>query len=128
MPNANPQAVAWANNKARPLADELRRAYLSCKAFVQMWTAQSLAAVIPNDATIITDGAATDGRAQVTNAQINVLFAHASNLIAYFEGATGAPTNNASFQNFNQVNAIAVNGQAIFAMLVSVGLSLWLLF
>lgn len=114
MPNTNPQAVAFANNRARVLADEMRTLYLSCKAFVQQWTAQSVATVIPNDANVMTDGSATDGRAPITNAQINVLFAHASSLIAYFEGASSAPANNASFQNYNQINAIAVNGPARF--------------
>ncbi len=114
MANTNPQAVAFANTKVRPLADELRRCYLTCKAFVQLWNSQGLAALIPNDATVISDGAATDGRAPITDAQVNVLFGHASNLIAYFEGASAAPTNNGSMQNFNQVNAIAVNGPSLF--------------
>jgi hypothetical protein len=114
MANTNPQAVAFANGRARPLADDMRGLYLSCKAFVQQWTGQSVATVIPNDAVVIADGAAIDGRAPITDAQVQQIFAHASNLIAYFEGATAAPVNNASMQNFNQIQAVAVNGPAIF--------------
>ncbi len=114
MANTNAQAVAWANQRARPLADLLVSTYLTCKAFVQQWTAQGVATVIPNDSTLIADGSAVDGRAPMTDAQVNILFAHAGDLIAYFEGATGAPVNNASLQNLNQCLAVAVNGASKF--------------
>lgn len=114
MANTNPQAITFTNERARPLSDLLYATYLTAKNFVQQWTAQNVAAVIPNDSTIIADGAATSGRNQVTNAQINVIFAHAQSMIAYFEGATAAPVNNASLQNLNQVIAVEVNGTAKF--------------
>lgn len=114
MPNSNVQAVTFANQRARPAADLLYSTYLTCKNFVQQWTAQGVAAVIPNDSNVIVDGSATDGRTPITNAQVNTLFAHISNLIAYFEGASGAPTNNASLQNLNQIIAVEVNGTAKF--------------
>lgn len=112
--NSTPQAVTFSNQRARPLADLMISTYLSCKAFVQQWTAQGVGAVIPSDSNVIDDGSATDGRTPITDFDVNVLFAQASNLIAYFEGASGAPTNNASMQNFNQIEKIQVNGRAIF--------------
>lgn len=114
MANTTPQAVAFANGRARPLADLLISAYLSSKAFAQQWTAQGVASVIPNDATLIADGSATDGRTPITDGDINILLAQAQSIIALFEGATGAPANNASLQNFNQIDKISVNGRAIF--------------
>jgi hypothetical protein len=115
--NTNAQAIAFSNNKFRPLADGMETLYQNCKNVVQQWTAQGLAAVIPNDANFIQDGATVasgtpDGRTPITDADVNVLFAHAQNLIAYFEGATGAPVNNGSMQNRNQIVKVSVNGRA----------------
>lgn len=112
--NSNAQAVAFANNRVRPMADQMYRLYLTCKNFVEQWNAQGISAVIPSDANLIADGSASDGRAPMTDAQANIIFAHATNLIAYFEGASGAPTNNASMQNLNQIVAVQVNGTAVF--------------
>lgn len=114
MANTTPQAVTFTNTRARPLADLMISTYLSCKAFVQQWTAQGVASVIPNDATLIADGSATDGRTPITDGDVNILLAQAQSVIALFEGATGAPVNNASLQNFNQVEKLQVNGKAIF--------------
>lgn len=114
MANTNPQAVTFTNTRARVLADLLVSTYLTCKAFIQQWTAQNVATVIPNDSTVISDGAAVDGRAPITDAQVNVLFAHATDLVAYFEGASGTPVNNASLQNLNQCLAVAVNPASRF--------------
>lgn len=116
--NVNAQAIAFSNAKIRPLADLMESLYQSAKVVVQQWTAQGLAAIIPNDANLIQDGATVaagtpDGRTPITNADINVLFSHASNLVNYFEGATGAPVNNASNQNRNQVLKVAVNGRTV---------------
>ncbi len=117
--NVNAQAILFANQRARPMADLLYSTYLSCKAFSQQWTAQGVATVIPNDSNLIQDGATVasgtaDGRTPITDAQVNVLFAHVTDLIAYFEGASGTPTNNASLQNLNQIIAVEVNGRSLF--------------
>src|SRR5262245_62914800 len=118
MPNnVNAQAIAFSNGRARPLSDLLASAYLSAKSFVQQWTAQGVASVIPNDSNLIQDGATVangtaDGRTPITNADVNIVFAHAQAIIAYFEGASTAPVNNSSFQNFNQVDKVAQNGRS----------------
>lgn len=85
MPNPNPQAVLFANQYARPVADTLVSAYLTAKRLVQVWNGQSIVTVIPNDANVIVDGSATDGRAPITNAQVNVEIANATAFIAFFE-------------------------------------------
>src|SRR5690349_11508265 len=115
--NTNQQAINFSNQEIRPLADNMETLYQNCKSVVAKWTAQGLASVIPNDANFIQDGATVasgtpDGRTPITDQDINTLFAHASNLVAYFEGASGAPTNNGSFQNRNQILKVSVNGRA----------------
>lgn len=118
MPNnTNAQAITFSNAKMRPLADQMETLYQSAKSIIQQWTAQGLAAVIPNDSNFIQDGATVasgtpDGRTPITDADINTLFAHAQNLVAYFEGASAAPTNNGSMQNRNQILKVSVNGKA----------------
>jgi hypothetical protein len=114
MANTNPQAVTFTNTRYRPLTDLAISYYLSCKKFVQEWTAQTLANVIPNDAVVISDAASTGGSTPVTDGDVNIMFAQAQSFIALMEGATAAPVNNSSFQNFNQILKGQVNGKAIF--------------
>jgi hypothetical protein len=123
--NTNAQAIAFSNTRVRTVANLLVTAYLSAKAFMQQWTAQSIAAVIPNDANPMDDGSLNDGtypgqpvkgdgRANITDAQINIIFAQCQTIVNLFEGATGAPVNNGSFQNYNQCLAVAPQGGSIF--------------
>lgn len=88
MPNSNPQAVLFANTYARKAADNAVSAYLTAKRFLQVWNAQSVVSVIPNDSNVLVDGSATDGRAPITNAQVNVLVANLTSLVALFEAST----------------------------------------
>lgn len=71
--NNNVQAIAFANQKIRPVNDLMLSLYYSIQIFQAEWTQQGIASVIPNDANIINDGAATDGRPQMTNAQAQVV-------------------------------------------------------
>lgn len=107
MPNSNPQAVAFANNYARKGADEIVTAYLSMKRLLQVWTGQSVITVIPNDANVIVDGSATDGRAPITNAQVNVLIANATTLVAAFEASANLI--------LNQTLQVAVNSNSVLS-------------
>lgn len=115
--NTNPQAVAFSNSKIRPLADMLNALYWTAKSVSSQWTSQGLAALVPNDANFIQDGATVgagtpDGRTPITNADINVLLAKATDFIAYCEGSSGTPTNDNSKQNLNQIAKVQVNGTA----------------
>lgn len=105
MPNSNPQAVSFANNYARRVADDMVSCYLTMKRLAQVWTGQSVAAVIPNDATLIADGSATDGRPQITDAMVNVLIANANTLIASFEANTNLI--------LNQCLQVSVNADSV---------------
>jgi len=116
MANTNPQAVQFTNTRARPMADMLYSAYLTCKSFVDQWNADNVAAVIPNDATIIADGAATDGRAQVTDAQITNMVTRAMEFINWMEqGLVASPfTGTVTNATLNTVVGVQVNGVSKF--------------
>jgi hypothetical protein len=111
MPNnVNAQAIAFANNYARRVADDVVSCYLTLKRIKQVWDGQSVGTVIPNTADLIQDGATSavgtaDGRAPVTNAQINVLISNCVTLIAQFEANSNLILN--QFQQV-QVNAKSV--------------------
>jgi hypothetical protein len=85
VPNSNPQAVAF---YARVVANDVVSAYLTMKRFVQVWDGQNIVSVIPNDANVMVDGSAQDGRTPVTNAQLNILNSNFRTLIAQFEANT----------------------------------------
>ncbi len=91
--NTNAEAIAFANNYARRCADNVVSCYLTMKRTKQVWDGQSVSSIIPNDANLIQDGATVasgtaDGRAPITNAQVNVLLANVATLIAQFEAST----------------------------------------
>lgn len=70
MPNSNPQAIKVANEKIRPLADALAGLYNALKSAQIEYVAEGWSALFPNDAEVIVDGSATDGRTQITNAEV----------------------------------------------------------
>lgn len=105
MSNSNPQAVAFANNYARRAADDVVSCYLTMKRFLQVWNGQSIVSVIPNDAGVIVDGSATDGRAPITDAQVNVLVANLSTLVAQFEASANLI--------LNQTLQVSVNAASV---------------
>jgi hypothetical protein len=116
MANTNVQAIAFSNTRIRPMADLLSCAYHSAKKLVNEWNAQGVATVIPNDATVISDGAATDGRAPITDAQATAIVTRCNELISWMEQGLVAtpflvPVTNATL---NTVSLVQVNGQAKF--------------
>src|SRR5689334_4897809 len=87
------QAVAFCNSKARPTYDSFLQLYNTCQSLVNIWTAQGMGALIPNDATaLVIDGSGPtgDGRLQLTAADINTLITHANSLIAFFTANNNA--------------------------------------
>lgn len=114
MANTNPQAVAFSNTKIRPMADLLYSTYLTAKSVLEQWNSQNVAAVIPNDAVVIGDGAAIDGRAQITDAQATAIITRIQEMINWMEQGlvaspfTGAVTN----ATLNTVAGVQVNGIA----------------
>jgi len=112
MANTNPQAVAWDNTRARPMANLLYQAYLSAKSLVLQYNAQNIAAVCPpGDQTIIADGSATDGRTPITNDDAYAIVLRAQDLVNYFEG-TGTVTPNSGY--LTNIAKVQVNATSVF--------------
>src|SRR5438105_15069051 len=91
MANTNAQAIAWSNTRARRMADLLESCYQAAKKLVGEWNAQNLSAVIPNDANIIEDGAATDGRPLCKDSDVNNIVTRAQDYRPWYEGGS-SPT------------------------------------
>jgi len=70
----NPQAVTFCNQRVRAMADQLAQAYYACLALQNDWFAQGVGDVLTNTSDVVDDGAAVDGRAQITGAAaVNVI-------------------------------------------------------
>jgi hypothetical protein len=70
----NVQAVKFCNEKVRPAADALGQAYETLRRLKMEWDATLMANLIPNDTTVIADGADTDGRKPITGQMVyNIL-------------------------------------------------------
>ena len=102
----DPAAVAFANQKVRPMADAMAQNYATCKAIVNEWNATSMSAKITNTTDIITDGSAQDGRNQITGAQATSIITRAQEVITDYEATSSA--------KLNTVISVKVNGQAKF--------------
>lgn len=115
--NTNVQAITFSNQKIRPMADLLYSAYLTAKAVVQAWNTQSVSSVIANDTNTINDGAATDGRSPITDAQATAIITRCMELISWMElGLVASPFNAspASLATLGTVTAVEVNGKQQF--------------
>jgi hypothetical protein len=100
---SDPQAVRFCNERVRPAADRFAQLYWWAKAVAAEWEAQGIAAKIPNDASVILDGAATDGRPIITGADVNTMAARVAEFIALLE-ATGSA-------KLSQILKVSVNSQ-----------------
>lgn len=89
--NTNAQAINYANGYARPTCDAVVTAYLTAKRALQVFAGEGIAAVIPNDANFIQDGATVasgqaDGRTPITDAQVSaIMIGNLNSLVAFFE-------------------------------------------
>lgn len=115
MANTNPQAVSFANGRARPMADLFESCYLAAKKLVGEWNAQGLSSVIPNDATVIADGASTDGRPLAKDSDVVNIVTRCQDYISWYEGGSSPTVTGAgTFGVANTVRAIEVNGHSPF--------------
>lgn len=114
MANTNAQAVTFSNTRIRPMADLLATTYLTAKSVVNQWNAQLVSSVIPNDSVVISDGAAQDGRAQITDAQATAIITRCQELISWMEnGLVASPfLGTSTLATLNTVMAVEVNGRA----------------
>lgn len=106
MPNTNPQAISFANQKGRPNADVILSAIETAREFDADYTALSGDTLFPNDAELIEDGSAADGRPRVQNQEMRAMRNLCQSLLTW--AATGNPTNE------TRLRRMAVNGQAKF--------------
>ena len=102
MPNiTDPSAIAFSNTKIRPAADRLIQLYYWAKSAQSQFTAQSLGSLFPNDSSLVVDGAATDGRTQITGFDVNVVLSYLGSFITAMEASSNL--------ELNQVGKVAVN-------------------
>lgn len=73
MPEAvtNPLAVKFANEQVRRIADTYGRTLFDTDKVLALWRAHGLAELIPNDDSLIADGAGSDGRRAITGADLH---------------------------------------------------------
>jgi len=89
----NPQAVAFCNERVRLAANKFMDLYWWCKMVSEEWAAQSIGSLIPNNADVLIDGSATDGRSICTGADINTLAARVAEFTALLEATANAKLN-----------------------------------
>jgi hypothetical protein len=82
----NPQVVAFANNRVRPIADKLIRARRDLQAVVEEYTDQNVGSLIDaaGDGNLIADGSATDGRPRLAGGDIYNLITLLQDLDTFF--------------------------------------------
>ena len=98
----DPQAVRFANEKVRVLADLATRYYYAALAFANEWDANNIGAIIPSTPDVIVDGSATDGRTPITGANVNALHGHLAMMITDLEASAN--------QKLDVLLKIEVNG------------------
>ena len=79
------QAVKFCNERVRQAADRFAQLYWWSKIVAEEWAAQGIGALIPNDASVVIDGSATDGRSVLTEADVNALAGQVVAFIANME-------------------------------------------
>mgnify|MGYP000621713160 CR=1 FL=1 len=89
----NAEAVRFCNEKVRVAADRLAQAYYFSKQVQNEWFANSMGSLIPNDASPVIDGSATDGRHPITGADATNLITRCGELITDYEAAGNAKIN-----------------------------------
>ena len=95
------EAIKFCNAKVRVAADKLAQAYYFAKLVQQEWFATSMASGIPNDASPILDGSATDGRHPITGASATAIVSRCMDLVSDMEAGGNA--------KLNTILAVAVN-------------------
>lgn len=103
MPDiVNPQVIKFANEQARQAADQLAQTFYRLEVVLDQWTALN-GASLPNDGSVVVDGAQTDGRPILTGAKLHNLMSRLSESITDYEANSNA--------KLNTVLGVAVNPQ-----------------
>ena len=104
--NINPQAVKFANEKVRILADSLLTAIMTARELKSIYDANTLDSIFPATADLIADGSDLDGRFRITNNVVRAMYTAATDILTW--AGTGTPTREA------RLRTIAVNGLSRF--------------
>jgi hypothetical protein len=93
MAVTNPQAITFCNQKIRPAADKLARAYNFARMVMDEWSALNMGTLIPTGGGEVEDGAAADGRPVINADQVVLLTYRLNELIADYEADTNLKLN-----------------------------------
>lgn len=97
------QSILFVNNKARPLADKIIQMYWFAKSVLQQYNSTALLTSITNDASVIIDGAASDGRTIITGGDVVILLSLAQGIINTLEANTNLQLNQISKPSVNKL-------------------------
>lgn len=89
----NPEVIDFSNSEIRRAADRLAVAYYHAIQMRDIWIARGYGASVPNDASPVVDGAATDGRPAITGVDIHNMINRLGELIADYEANSNAKLN-----------------------------------
>lgn len=95
MPDiTNPEAVRFCNERIRRVADQLAQTYYLAKEVHQEWTANNMGTIIAyNDASLVVDGSAADGRHPISGIDANSLMNRLGEFVADYEANDAAKLN-----------------------------------
>lgn len=100
----DPQIKRFCNERVRLAADRLARLYNLCRTVRDEWTAQDMGTAIPDTAELVDDGAAVDGRPEISGADVHAIKDRVVELIALLEANGNA--------KLDEVLRVAVNTRA----------------
>lgn len=89
----NPQIIAFTDKRVRVAADELVQLFYVSKQIVDQWNALNGAVAIPNDASMIIDGAAADGRPVATGAAVHLVINRLTEFVNEYSANSNAKLN-----------------------------------
>ena len=101
MPNASPQIIVWANQRARTIADEFELFYAKVAAHVNDFQAQDIMdqIIAVGGGQTVADGSDSDGRSIITGQNLIDLYVALSTVLTTMNAANpgvyGNPTNKA---------------------------------
>ena len=96
MANTNPQAIRVCNDKVRPCADRFGQLFNYCKALQAEAVAEGWTGMFAGGAgNTVSDGADSDGRTVVTDADVLAFITDVSTFITDLEAASNARRNRA---------------------------------
>ena len=81
MAVSDQEVIRFANERARPTADAILRALRTAERFKEEWDVRELSTKVPNDETVIPDGADVDGRKQARGVDLYNLYNRCGDLI-----------------------------------------------